>query len=48
MANDKRRVVITGVGVIAANGIGKAAFWEAIKNGKSGISPITSFDASAF
>ncbi len=48
MSEKKRRVVITGVGVIAPNGIGKEAFWEAIETGKSGISPITSFDASAF
>src|SRR3989338_11515001 len=46
--SEKRRVVITGVGVIAANGIGKKAFWEAIKTGKSGVSMITSFDASKF
>ncbi|MBI1978074.1 MAG: beta-ketoacyl-ACP synthase II [Candidatus Omnitrophica bacterium] len=45
---EKRRVVVTGVGVIASNGIGKQNFWEAIKNGKSGVSTITSFDPSAF
>lgn len=45
---EKRRVVITGVGVIASNGIGKEAFWHSIRNGISGISPITSFDASKF
>ena len=45
---EKRRVVVTGIGVIASNGIGKDAFWEAIKNGRSGIRPITSFDASPF
>jgi 3-oxoacyl-(acyl-carrier-protein) synthase len=33
----KRRVVITGIGVVAPSGIGKEAFWEALKNGKSGI-----------
>ncbi len=42
-----RRVVITGLGVIAPNGIGKAAFWEACLAGRSGIGPITQFDASA-
>jgi len=31
----KRRVVITGLGVIAPNGIGKDAFWKALKEGKS-------------
>ncbi len=43
-----RRVVITGLGVIAPNGIGKEAFWTAATAGKSGIGPITRFDASEF
>ncbi len=46
--NHKRRVVVTGVGVVACNGIGKEAFWNAIKSGKSGIARITAFDPSAF
>jgi beta-ketoacyl-acyl-carrier-protein synthase II len=41
-----RRVVITGLGVVAPNGIGKRAFWEACLAGRSGIRPITRFDAS--
>jgi len=41
----KRRVVITGLGAITANGIGKDAFWEAISNGISGIKPIQRFSA---
>ena len=41
-----RRVVITGLGVLASNGIGKDAFWKALKEGKSGIKPITLFDTS--
>ena len=41
-----RRVVITGLGVVAPNGIGKDAFWSACANGKSGVGPIRSFDAS--
>lgn len=36
----KRRVVITGLGIVAANGIGKKAFWEATIRGVSGIKPI--------
>ena len=44
--NQARRVVITGLGVIAPNGIGKQAFWEACVAGRSGIRPITRFDAS--
>src|SRR5262245_36830991 len=42
-----RRVVVTGLGVVAPNGIGKEAFWTACKDGKSGVGPIRSFDASA-
>ncbi len=42
----KRRVVITGIGVIAPNGIGKEKFWEALKEGKSGIKKISLFDPS--
>ncbi|MBI4394557.1 MAG: beta-ketoacyl-ACP synthase II [Candidatus Omnitrophica bacterium] len=45
---EKRRVVVTGIGVIASNGIGKNAFWDAIKNGKTGVSTITSFDPTPF
>ena len=41
-----RRVVVTGLGVVAPNGVGKDAFWNACLNGKSGIRPIQSFDAS--
>ena len=43
-----RRVVVTGLGVVAPNGIGKDAFWSACVNGKSGISRITSFDVATF
>ncbi|MDI6703193.1 MAG: beta-ketoacyl-ACP synthase II [bacterium] len=42
----KRRVVITGLGVITPIGIGKDAFWEAVKEGRSGIRRIESFDTS--
>jgi len=41
-----RRVVVSGLGVVAPNGIGKEAFWSACLNGRSGIKPIRSFDAS--
>ncbi len=46
--SSKRRVVVTGLGVISPNGIGTQAFWEAIRSGKSGISPITAFDPAQF
>lgn len=48
MASKKRRVVITGVGVISAIGHGKDAFWEALRQGRSGVSTITAFDPAAF
>jgi len=41
-----RRVVITGLGVLAPNGCGKDAFWQACLQGRSGVSSITRFDAS--
>jgi beta-ketoacyl-acyl-carrier-protein synthase II len=41
-----RRVVITGLGVVAPNGIGKQAFWEACLAGRSGVWHITQFDAN--
>src|SRR4051794_23955744 len=41
-----RRVVITGLGVVAPNGVGKDAFWSACREGTSGVGPIRSFDAS--
>ncbi|MFC1594087.1 beta-ketoacyl-ACP synthase II [Candidatus Omnitrophota bacterium] len=44
--NKSRRVVITGIGVIAPNGIGKDTFWQANVSGVSGISPITTFETS--
>ncbi|HAT43773.1 MAG TPA: hypothetical protein DIU08_11730, partial [Ktedonobacter sp.] len=42
----ERRVVITGVGVVAANGIGKNAFWQATSEGTSGIKPIQRFSTA--
>ena len=44
----KRRVVITGMGMISPLGNDMASSWEAIVNGRSGLGPITSFDASQF
>jgi 3-oxoacyl-[acyl-carrier-protein] synthase II len=41
-----RRVVVTGVGVVAPNGIGRKAFWSACVEGRSGVRPIRTFDAS--
>lgn len=44
----KRRIVITGLGVIAPNGIGKEEFWDALREGRSGIKPIKRFDTGEF
>lgn len=44
----KRRVVVTGLGMVSPVGLSVAESWENILAGKSGISPITHFDASAF
>jgi 3-oxoacyl-(acyl-carrier-protein) synthase len=41
-----RRVVISGLGIVAPNGIGKEAFWQATISGISGVRKITRFDAS--
>ena len=44
----KRRVVVTGLGVVSPVGIGVQASWANLLAGKSGITHITKFDASAF
>jgi 3-oxoacyl-[acyl-carrier-protein] synthase II len=42
----RRRIVVTGLGVVAPNGVGVEAFWDALMAGRSGVAPIASFDAS--
>jgi len=45
---NKKRVVITGMGVLSPIGIGKREFADSLREGKSGANPITAFDASNF
>lgn len=42
----ERRVVVTGLGIVAPNGIGKQAFWQATSRGISGIKPIQRFQTA--
>jgi len=44
----KRRVVITGVGVISPVGNDAKTFWNSLLEGKSGVGPVTAFDASEY
>src|SRR5437588_1472861 len=43
----KRRCVITGMGAVSPNGVGRAAFSKALLEGRSGVRRISRFDASA-
>jgi 3-oxoacyl-[acyl-carrier-protein] synthase II len=41
-----RRAVITGIGCVSPIGVGRERFWQSVREGRSGVGPITRFDAS--
>jgi len=45
---DRRRVVVTGIGLVSPSGLGTEETWRSILAGRSGIAPITLFDASRY
>ena len=46
--SENRRVVVTGIGAVTPLGNNAADTWEAMKNGRNGIAPITLFDTEKF
>jgi 3-oxoacyl-[acyl-carrier-protein] synthase II len=48
MSFQRKRVVITGIGVVSPIGIGKEKYWQSLKSGQSGIKPITLFNTDGY
>ncbi len=46
-AMNDRRIVVTGIGVLSPNGIGRENYFAAVAKGQSGIRSVTQFDASS-
>ena len=44
----KRRIVITGLGIVSPIGIGKENYWDSLRNGRSGAGRVTFFDTSTY
>lgn len=44
----KRRVVVTGIGAVSPNGVGREQFWAATRAGRSGVKAISRFDATRY
>ena len=43
-----RRVVVTGFGAVTPNGNDATTLWESVRNGRSGIGPVTAFDTTGY
>ncbi len=43
-----KRIAVTGIGVVTCTGVGADAMWDSLSNGRSGITPITHFDAAEY
>ena len=48
MSVPRRKVAVTGMGVVSPAGFGLPAFWEALVAGRSAVRPLSRFDASAY
>src|SRR5688572_864206 len=46
MNADDQRIVVTGIGILSPIGIGKEDFWQGLREGRSGIKPVSLFDTS--
>ena len=44
----KKRIVVTGIGVVSPVGVGKTNYWNSLVSGVSGIGRITHFDPTGF